>query len=92
VEALPAAHKAILPDQSMWITAHTAASKKQQKARSQSARLYNKIIIQLNTKCIQQLGTNNPQTMWECPIIYNSVVNCVFIKQKQKSAVNYQMW
>jgi hypothetical protein len=38
VEALPAAHKAVLPDQSMWITAHTAASNKHQKARSQSAR------------------------------------------------------
>jgi hypothetical protein len=40
VEALPAAHKAVLPDQSMWITAHTAASNKQQKARSRFSKTF----------------------------------------------------
>ena len=30
-EALPAAHKAILPDQSMWIPTHTAARERENK-------------------------------------------------------------
>jgi len=28
-EALPAAHKSVLPDQSMWVSTHTAARKQQ---------------------------------------------------------------